>query len=84
MVRVKWRGPMECTAFPMCFKDVQTIIEQNKHLQKANGQAVIAEAFKNNLDATNDEQRMTATHQLLGKVSRTGTTGYMSEFVPLG
>ena len=41
---------------------------------------IIAEAFKNNLDATNDEQRMAATHQLLGKVSWTGTTGYMSEF----
>ena len=41
---------------------------------------IIAEAFKNNFDATNDEQRMAATHQLLGKVSWTGTTGYMSEF----
>ena len=40
----------------------------------------ITEAFKNKLDAINEEQRMMATHQLLGKVSWTDTTDYMSEF----
>ena len=44
---------------------------------------IVAEAFKNNLDATNTEQRMTATCLLLEKVSWTGTTDYMSDFATL-
>ena len=44
---------------------------------------IVAEAFKNNLDATNTEQRMKATCLLLEKVSWTGTTDYMSDFATL-
>ncbi len=44
---------------------------------------IVAEAFKNNLDATNTEQRMKATCLLLKKVSWTGTTDYMSDFATL-
>lgn len=40
---------------------------------------IIAEAFKRNLDATDDKQRMEATYSLLGKVSWTGTTPFMSD-----
>ena len=44
---------------------------------------IVAEAFKNNLDATNTEQRMKATCLLLEKVSWTGATDYMSDFATL-
>lgn len=40
---------------------------------------IIAEAFKTNLDATDDVQRMKTTRSLLEKVSWTGTTNYMSD-----
>ena len=43
------------------------------------GMGIIAEAFKHNLDATDDRQRMEATHSLLGKVSWTGITPFMSD-----
>lgn len=43
------------------------------------GQGIIAEAFKRDLDATNNEQRMKATRFLLDEVSWTGTTRFMSE-----
>ena len=43
------------------------------------GMGIIAEAFKHNLDATDDKQRMEATHSLLGKVSWTGITPFMSD-----
>ena len=43
------------------------------------GMGIIAEAFKHNLDATDSRQRMEATHSLLGKVSWTGTTPFMSD-----
>ena len=43
------------------------------------GMGIIAEAFKHNLDATDDRQRMEATHSLLGKVSWTGITSFMSD-----
>ena len=43
------------------------------------GMGIIAEAFKRNLDVTDDKQRMEATNCLLGNVSWTGTTPFMND-----
>lgn len=40
---------------------------------------IIAKALRNNLDATNNEQRMKATGQLLDDISWTDTTDYMCD-----
>jgi hypothetical protein len=43
-------------------------------------QGIIAKAIQNNLDPSNDEQRMQATHNFLDDVSWKGTTDYMYDF----
>jgi hypothetical protein len=43
-------------------------------------QGIIAKAIQNNLDPSNDEQRMQATHNLLDEVSWKGTTDYTYNF----
>ena len=43
-------------------------------------QGIIAKAIQNNLDPSNDEQRMQATHNFLDDVSWNGTTDYMYDF----
>ena len=42
-------------------------------------QGIIGEALRNNLDASNTEQRMKATNSLLDEISWTGTTDYLSD-----
>ena len=47
------------------------------------GMGIIAEAFKRNLDTTDDKQHMEATNCLLGKVSWTGITLFMSDLTKI-
>lgn len=43
-------------------------------------QGILAKAIQNNLNPSNDEQRMQATHNLLDDMSWKGTTDYMYDF----
>lgn len=73
----KWIGDAAkaIAAFAKDYEHTDFLPEQKNTI----GQGIIAEAFRQNLDATDDKQRMKAAHFLLDEVSWTGTTKFMSD-----